>query len=512
MVIASLDKDDAGVDLSNDADIQLLPDRDDTRRKQDTGLATSLLREFGRLAIEEHQSFETLRTAAGHDFKPYRALPAAPPLGFLHVPKTGGASVRRWLVSMFEPHEVAPLISSDNFETLRGPGREYKLYAGHLLGIQIDLLPPNTQLFSLVRDPVAIAASQYYHIRALVDWAKFKSGYITDNPFYTDPEPSPEALALSMLFHENDFATAISMPLPAARQHFRDVLLHIYGGTFDEFAVGDDLPDDSPVLREIRAAQWDRAVSVLDRIALVGDHADIEGALLLLAARRGWPAPPALPRIHDFGAPSTATAADAAIRSQFGATSQMELALYDRASRRARLVRSKLKRLCGTDTAEAVDRRHTACFFRTAPRIAGFDVRAGQPWSGRGWGIPQNGPGAPQIDGLFADSFREIGARRSSSMLVALEPAIGEMRLFVEIRRDPAGNVVTSLAARVAGVPLERMEVRSEPCGATITWRVPADQIALLDGAIEFVFDIPEVQSNQTPRIARVGCVPAAPV
>ena len=191
MVIASLDKDGAGVDLSNDADIQLLPDLDDTTRKQDAGLASSLLREFGRRAIEEHQSFETLRTAAGHDFTPYRALPDAPPLGFMHVSKTGGASVRQWLVSMFEPHEVSPLIMPADFETLRVPGREYKLYAGHLMGVQFDLLPRTSQIFTLVRDPVEQAASAYFHVRAAADWAKLRLGPIADNPFYDDPEPSP---------------------------------------------------------------------------------------------------------------------------------------------------------------------------------------------------------------------------------------------------------------------------------------------------------------------------------
>jgi hypothetical protein len=463
-----------------------------------------MLADAGRVVIEKNRRVTAVFEEFGIPVRGYRAIPSAPPLCFMHIPKTGGASVIMWLESMFPTDAVAPCRNTVDFEILREHRHDYQLFAGHFLGRQAKLFPENAQWMVILRDPVAMAVSAYHHRRLAAenDWEADRAELPEGDPLRGD-DSTDKALAVEMseLFRTADFQTILKRPLENLRSFFRDTLLRRFGATEYEEAAFSVLDDDAPELKTLRAQQWKRAIALLDSIDLVGDHAELDQFLLLLAASRGWPAPPPLARIHDFGAPTRSDSASPELRAAVTRYSPIDEKLYARSRERSAKVNKRLSALCGGTTADDVNALHRRRFFDDNPPLFAFDVTAHDAWNGVGWGMRER-------DGM-RNPFRQIANGRDATMLARLDPAINEYRLFVHVWDASSEEVLAGFSVQVAGVALERVDTAWREGALILEWRLPSNLLATTRGQIEFLFLKAESTREHALSIARIGCVPA---
>jgi hypothetical protein len=446
-----------------------------------SGAASSALAVLRQATIEQNRSFEAAAQEIGIDLPRYRAFPAAPALCFFHIPKTAGGAIGNWIRSMFDEDEVAPYRTHAEFNQLPLDSKKYQLYAGHISGRLLRHLPRKTQLVTINRDPVERCISEFYWVR--------------------DALPPENA----KLFENMEFDAALAMDTPATRHVFRERILHQFAALHGEDDKS-ELPNDSPLLYQLRDRQFRRAYQLLRHFAVVGDYAEVEEAALLIAAIRGWPPPPPLPRIHDLGAPTVAMAADIAIRGQVWATNPGDFRLYELTRQMAKSIPTQLKELCGAATAKAVDRHHVQQYFATAPRVIGFDIGPEAPHNGTGWLMARR-----EGNGL---RFRPMTGKRPVSTLALLDPSIGDYQFFCHVFHSTSPMIRDSLRVTVADMPLQRTQMAwhqwADLNALVLEWTLPQSLVAQLDGKIEFVLEA-DVPSDGTLWLGRIGCVPAQP-
>lgn len=84
---------------------------------------------------------------------------------FLHIPKTAGQNVHNAIAARFSPGEVSPV----RVHTQPADGRQmppgYKFYSGHIDWTEVDELPTNRFVFTILRDPRERIASFYFYLR-----------------------------------------------------------------------------------------------------------------------------------------------------------------------------------------------------------------------------------------------------------------------------------------------------------------------------------------------------------
>jgi hypothetical protein len=463
-----------------------------------SGPASSALIALGQTAIAENRPVQQLAQDGGFDLAPYRALPPAPPLCFFHIPKTAGAALIAWIRSMFDPADAAPYVTQGEYEKLPLDERRYQLYAGHISGRLLYCVPRKTQLVTINRDPVERAISEYYWI---------KNQYVQQLAANPNVARHKNYMAeAGRLFQDTDITAALAMDTPAMRHFFRDRILHQFARLRGEDEQS-QLAETSPVLQRLRKRQLERAVRLLRCFAVVGDYTDLEGAGLLIAAVRGWPAPPILPRIHDLNAPTRVRAAEEALRQRLGEMNSGDCRLFDLTRSRAARVRAELVALCGAGTPEAVDSHHAERYFATAPRVAAFDIAADAPRNGGGWSLPEQDRGQP---------VRRMFRGRTASTLALLDPGTGDYTFFCHIAHAASPQLRDSLTVTVGGVPLPLVRAATRPWpgqpALVMEWRLPQPVVARVDGRVEFRLQADAATSSDAVlSFGRMGCVPAAP-
>ena len=79
------------------------------------------------------------------------------PLFFVHIPKTAGASVNQFLESQFDDTEVCPGWNPQDLVMLGDKARTFRLFRGHFPAGQIQFAPPETELFTILREPSSLS-------------------------------------------------------------------------------------------------------------------------------------------------------------------------------------------------------------------------------------------------------------------------------------------------------------------------------------------------------------------
>jgi hypothetical protein len=292
---------------------------------------TYTIAKLSRAALAARRDFADVLEEAGISTPRYDAGLNPRPLCYLHVPKTGGASLIGFLESMFDRDEICPAYSSGEFRAL-SPDElaQFKLFRGHIFAAQIAALPAANELFTVLRPPADWARSMYDHFRHISfdeaigdpretklnldtyefdqdDWRDMLRDLLPDSKLRGDERPFrllyAEAAELcrnytlpDVLAQENELTT-----ICFADAFLRTLALQDHLVTWRE-AVDPDLYAGAK--RERFAAAAEGAERLLTDALVAGDYAELETALFTLCDKRCWPAPPPLPRIHDVRAKS----------------------------------------------------------------------------------------------------------------------------------------------------------------------------------------------------------------
>ena len=362
-----------------------------------------------------------------------------------------------WLTSMFPEEEVAPFRNAKAFEGYGGENRRYRLFAGHIMGEQLARLPLEVEIFTILRQPAEMLISRYYKRRK-----------------ETSEEPE-----LAAFYLEHSLIDAASSGSPLVLAASRDRLTRQLGDGFAERQTEAQL--DGLDLAAVRERQSIRASALLERAMLVGDHRDIDGATLLLAAVRGWAAPPPRPRVHDHGAPTARDAVDPAIRAAVDALLSTDNALYEMAQSRIASVRSTLAELCGEATPAAVDALHRKRFFAETPRLIAFSTDANVGWSGAGWGVRE-------VDGI-GNRYRQMTSNRATTFLNVRRDVRGGRRVDLAIWHAGSPAALDGLGASVAGEGLGEARREWDGGALTLEWEMPEALIDRCDGQVELAIE-----------------------
>ena len=85
------------------------------------------------------------------------------PLVFVHIPKTGGLTLRAILGTFFAYNEICPIVDWDEVLKRRLNLAYYHLFNGHFPYSIRDWLPEEPQYITMLREPVERVVSQYQH-------------------------------------------------------------------------------------------------------------------------------------------------------------------------------------------------------------------------------------------------------------------------------------------------------------------------------------------------------------
>lgn len=118
------------------------------------------------------------------DDPPFRLRGAggAGTLKFLHLPKTGGTSVRSFLERFFRPEEICPAGFRHQFRAIsRDKLASYRMFAGHLDWEDLDQIGGPSFTFTVLREPRERMLSYYFFLRAeAVRIAREEPGQVND--------------------------------------------------------------------------------------------------------------------------------------------------------------------------------------------------------------------------------------------------------------------------------------------------------------------------------------------
>ena len=464
-------------------------------------LARATLRELASAAVERGISIEALAGERGLTLPRYQAFAAAPPLCFLHVPKSAGSSVQTVLESMFDVGEIAPARTAPGFDALGPETAHYRLVCGHIQGKQLDWLAPETQIFSIIRDPVELVVSLYHFAKRLApdEYMRIRDAQPWRSTVHGLDEGSIDSAARAWQAANGlSLAEVIGSTEPDMRTNFLFTTLTAFGGDFKDLIELSGQGMSEEERRALRATQLRLARTVLARTRVLGRFEAIEPALFRLAAARGWPAPPLLPEVNRFGDPTRERAQDPELRRLAMQAMPEEMELCAEAMK---LIEAQ-EATSAAVSRDALDAIFLQRCFDHLPALPSMAVGSAQAWAGTGWSFRE-----PYNNGLY---YRRIEGRRATlaAHVVATDIA-SELRL--SIPNAPSMETLDTLSARIEGVVLPGRRVEWTPRGSVVmSWTLPQQVIEATSGRLLIEFERPAERAGDKLWIDGLAVAPAS--
>jgi hypothetical protein len=380
-------------------------------------------------------------------------------LAFLHVPKTGGASVIQALDQFFDEENIAQAYNPPDFE-VAAPA---SLYRGHMYGEQQARLFPDADHFTIVRDPVATMRSMYKWLATggRVDlWREDSAvvGRIAGDDDYL----MTSSIAAAKAIADMTFAESLSSTHRDVRQRMLAIQVR-------------SLADGHMFAPSERSQAVNAALDTISRSAVVGTTEDLEMALWLLCDHRKWPAPGSLHNIHS-SAPNKENDNTTAVNI---AALYGEDEIYSRAKQKADLADALLtqKALYRDRIAGHLDRQADAFFFANAPSADTISYSAGKVWPGTGWGLRLR---------VSTTHHHHLGASGRSLLFAKVRPGT-DCTVSMTVASSATDEALLSLALSVNGKQVPVSSTMWTEAGCVIAWNVGRDLVG--NGHLRLMFE-----------------------
>jgi len=280
---------------------------------------TQALLRCGDLAAAAHSAWESRR-------------PGERPLFFLHIMKTGGTALLEGLKSIAgERVQLTGLFLDHLVVAPRAVVQRASLVAGHLGAEALELLAPEAETATVIREPVTRALSHWAHVRRdpslLGEGAQLSLEEFVFSPRW---RPLCENFQARNLVHRIGLASAWHDYSPVQRL----AELELRAGPGASALPLQCLFELSPMPasgQELTNA----ALSRLEAIEYVGVTEQLDDLFRMLAARWGVANPPRLPRANVASERPRPEDVPASLRQAVQDANQADLALYEQARRRA---------------------------------------------------------------------------------------------------------------------------------------------------------------------------------